>query len=165
MPLVDLGIEKISAHLFVLYLGMMSMMTPPVAIAAFAAAAIAKSDPIRTGFKAMRLGWSAYVIPFVFVLDPALILNGTPLESFLAVLRACLGIWLVTASIVGYGSAPLQGARRAGYAALGVALLVPDNVVPGGMIPALIILALGIAVVAYEFMVVRQAEFARRSQP
>ncbi|SFA61350.1 TRAP transporter, 4TM/12TM fusion protein [Paracoccus halophilus] len=161
VPLVDLGIEKISAHLFVLYLGMMSMMTPPVAIAAFAAAAIARTDPIRTGFKAMRLGWSAYVIPFVFVVEPALILNGTLLDSLEAVLRACLGIWLVTAAIVGYGSASLQGGRRAGYAVLGIALLVPGSIVPGGTVPALIILALGIAVVVYEFIIVRQAQTAR----
>ncbi|MCI5112294.1 MAG: TRAP transporter fused permease subunit [Marivita sp.] len=165
VPLVDVGIDKIAAHLFVLYLGMMSMMTPPVAIAAFAAAAIAGSGPMRTGFKAMRLGWSAYVIPFVFVLDPALIMNGTPLEILEALLRASLGIWLITAVIVGYFSARLQGARRIGYALLGMVLLVPGHYVPGGTIPALMLLALGSAVIAYEFIVVRKAETQRRIQP
>lgn len=127
VPLVDLGIDKIAAHLFVLYLGMMSMITPPVAVASFASAAIAGAGPMRTGFKAMRLGWSAYVIPFIFVLNPALILNGTPLETVEAVLRACLGIWLVTAAIVGFAAARLQGGRRAGYALLGMALMVPGH--------------------------------------
>lgn len=164
VPLVDLGIEKIAAHLFVLYLGMMSMMTPPVAIAAFAAAAIAKSEPLRTGFKAMRLGWSAYIIPFVFVLDPALILNGTPLDSIAAVLRACLGIWLVTAAIVGFSAAALHGGRRAAYAILGMALLIPGNVVPGGTALALAVLALGVAVVLYEFAFVRKAEIERKTR-
>lgn len=152
VPLVDLGINKISAHLFVLYLGMMSMITPPVAVASFAAAAISGSGAMRTGFKAMRLGWSAYVIPFIFVLDPALILEGAPLDIAEALLRACLGIWFTTAAIVGFGVGSLRGGKRAGYAAVGITLLLPGHLMPVGIGVAHAILFLGIALVIMEFL-------------
>ena len=74
--LTAVGVEPLSAHLFVLYLGMMSMITPPVAIAAFAAASLAGAPPMRTAWEAVRLGWSAYAVPFVFVASPALLLTG-----------------------------------------------------------------------------------------
>lgn len=74
--LVHLGVHPIAAHMFVLYFGLMSMITPPVALAAFAAASLAGANAMATGFTAVRLGWIAYVIPFVFVLSPALLMQG-----------------------------------------------------------------------------------------
>ena len=74
--LVEVGIEPIAAHLYVLYFGMMSMITPPIALAAFAAASIARAPAMATGWAAMRFGWSAYVIPVLFVFSPTLLLIG-----------------------------------------------------------------------------------------
>ena len=80
--LIQGGLEPMSVHLFILYWGMLSFITPPVALGAFAAASIAGSSALATGFKAMRLG-VIYFIPFFFVLEPALILSGTWWKHFL----------------------------------------------------------------------------------
>ncbi|MEM6341681.1 MAG: TRAP transporter fused permease subunit, partial [Pseudomonadota bacterium] len=78
--LVETGVEPIAAHLFIFYLGMMSMVTPPIGIGAFFAASIANASPMATAFEAMRLGWTAYIVPFLFVATPALLLIGTPID-------------------------------------------------------------------------------------
>ncbi len=68
--LSKLGILPIAAHLFIFYFGMLSMVTPPVCLASYAAASIGKTDPVRTGWEAMRLCAIAYVVPFLFVFSP-----------------------------------------------------------------------------------------------
>ena len=78
--IIELGVPDLSAHLFVMYFGMMSMITPPVAIAAFAAATLAGAPMMKTGWQAVKYGWSAYLIPFVFIMSPALIMQGGALE-------------------------------------------------------------------------------------
>ena len=87
--LIQLGIEPLAAHLFIMYFGVMSFLTPPVAIAAYVAASIAGSEPMRTGFTGIRLGIIAYVVPFVFALSPSLILLG-PIESVLITVSTAL---------------------------------------------------------------------------
>ena len=158
-PLVDLGIHVLAAHLFVLYFGMMSMITPPVAVASFAAAAISRTGAMQTGWSAVQLAWAAYIIPFVFVVNPALIMSGTVVEIVLAVARATIGVWLVSACIVGYLNHRLSVPLRAGYAVLGTALLVPGLALPGGLwAGGSLTLAAGLAVLAYEFLLVRRKE-------
>ncbi|WP_346897068.1 TRAP transporter fused permease subunit [uncultured Roseibium sp.] len=100
--LVQAGIEPIAAHMFILYFGMMSMITPPVALAAFAAATITKEGPLITGLTAMRIGWAAYIIPFVFVATPALLMNGTWGDIILATVLAGIGICAICAAMVGF---------------------------------------------------------------
>ena len=73
--LVEVGFTPLASHMFILYLGMMSMVTPPVAIAAFFAASLAGAEPMRTGFTAMRFGWTAYIVPFLFIFSPSLLLQ------------------------------------------------------------------------------------------
>ncbi|MAK55607.1 MAG: C4-dicarboxylate ABC transporter permease, partial [Pusillimonas sp.] len=131
-PLVALGIEPLAAHLFVLYFGMMSMITPPVAIASFAAAGLAGTPPMKTALEASKLAWSAYILPFIFVANPALILNGSMLDIIFAVTRATAGVWLITACVVGYLGQPLFAVRRILYFVLGAALLLPKTVYPDG---------------------------------
>lgn len=101
--LVDLGVNKLAAHLFVYYFGILAVMTPPVAPAAFVAAGIAKGDPVATGFLSFKLGIAAYIIPFIFVYRNGLIMHGSPLEivvttvlSMMAVIAAAAGLhgWL-----------------------------------------------------------------------
>jgi TRAP transporter 4TM/12TM fusion protein len=100
--LVGQGLNPMGVHLFILYWAMLSFITPPVALGAYAAASIAGSNPIRTGFAAMRLGGVIYVIPFLFVADPALLLEGTPGEIGVALLRAGVTVWLLVGALQGY---------------------------------------------------------------
>ncbi|MFV0245494.1 MAG: TRAP transporter permease [Qingshengfaniella sp.] len=130
--LVKLGIPPIAAHLYVLYFGMMSMITPPIALAAFAAAGIAKAPAMATSWAAMRFGWTAYVIPLLFVFSPTLILIGTPAAIAVAVLSAVIGVWLISAALAGYLTADLTPSKRVLFAALGLAALIPAGAVPGG---------------------------------
>ena len=86
------GLDKLAVHLFLMYWGMISFITPPVAIGAFAAATVAKAEPMRTGFEAMRLGSIIYFVPFFFVLNPALIGRGTWDEVAVVIVTTIIGI-------------------------------------------------------------------------
>ena len=94
--LVQAGIAPMQAHMFVLFNGILGMVTPPVALAAFAAATIAQSDQWQTGWTATRVGWCAYFLPFMFVYTPALIMNGSPLSIVVHLALALLGIFMGT---------------------------------------------------------------------
>ena len=74
--MVKIGLSPMASHMFVMYFGMMSMITPPVAIAAYAAASLAQTDPMKTGWTAVRFGWIAFIIPFLFIRSPSLLLEG-----------------------------------------------------------------------------------------
>jgi TRAP transporter 4TM/12TM fusion protein len=123
--LVQSGVDPIAAHLFIFYLGMMSMVTPPVGIGAFFAAAIAKAKPMQTAFVAMRYGWTAYVIPFLFVLSPTLILKGDLIAIVVDVITAAAGVYLISAAAVGWLNAHLVPLMRVIFVFAGFALLVP----------------------------------------
>ena len=122
-PLVQLGVAPLAAHMFVFFYGCLSMITPPVAMAAFAAAHIAGASPMRVALAACRLGWPAFVLPFLFAASPALLLNGAPLRVTLAVAAAIAGVWLGSAAISGYLLRDLQPAARASLGAAAGALL------------------------------------------
>ncbi|WP_288903510.1 TRAP transporter fused permease subunit [uncultured Sneathiella sp.] len=100
--LIQGGLDPMSVHLFILYWGMVSFITPPVALGAFAAASIAGANPMRTGFEAMRLGSIIYFVPFFFVLDPALIFRGELSQTALLFVSAVAGVILVASSLQGY---------------------------------------------------------------
>lgn len=100
--LIHSGLDKIAVHLFLLYWGMISFITPPVAIGAFAAATVAQSNPMKTGLEAMRLGSIIYLVPFFFVLNPALIGRGDPMEVLVTFGAAVVGVILAAASLQGY---------------------------------------------------------------
>ncbi len=132
--LIKLGIHPIAAHMFVLYFGLMSMITPPVAIAAFAAASLAGSKPMETGATAVRLGWIAYVIPFVFVLSPALIGQGTAFEIVSAAATAIIGVWIASCGLIGHMFGPLTPLARALFFVAGMLLLLPADALPNGLL-------------------------------
>ncbi len=96
------GLDKVAVHLFMLYWGMISFITPPVAIGAFAAASVAGANGIRTGVEAMKLGSVIYFIPFFFVLNPALIGRGSIYDILIVFFSAVIGIILISSSIQGY---------------------------------------------------------------
>jgi TRAP-type uncharacterized transport system fused permease subunit len=101
-PLVKAGLDPLAVHMFVLYWGMVSFITPPVALAAFAAAPIAKTSQMRIGIQAMRLGTAIYVVPFCFALNPALLLRGDPVTVVASIFFAFLGIGVAAGGLQGY---------------------------------------------------------------
>ena len=119
----ELGVTPLAAHMFIFYFGMMSMVTPPVALAAYTAAAIAKADIMRTGVAAFRFALVGFALPYAFVLHPELLLVSPDLSSTLInVLVVFLGIFPLAASIAGHGFAPLNAWQR--VALLGAALVL-----------------------------------------
>jgi len=100
--LVKLGVSLMAAHLFILYFGILSMITPPVALAAYAAGAIGGANLMKTGFAAWKLALSGFIIPFMFVYGPPLLFNGTPLEVATAFGSASLGVIVLGAALMGY---------------------------------------------------------------
>jgi TRAP transporter 4TM/12TM fusion protein len=123
--LAKLGIMPIAAHLFIFYFGMLSMVTPPVCIASYAAATIGKTDPIRTGWEAMRLCAIAYVIPFLFVFSPSLLLYGHWYVVALSVATALVGSMLLGVGLVGYLFRKIGPIKRGLFIAAAIALLIP----------------------------------------
>ena len=101
--LVGFGLNVLAVHLFMLYYGMLSYITPPVAIGAFAAGTIAGAPPMRTGFTAMRLGLVTYFLPFFFVLNPAMVLQESSILDILAVMITGIGgVTLMSGALEGY---------------------------------------------------------------
>lgn len=100
--LTDSGLSPMGVHLFMLYWGMLSYITPPVALGAFAASSLAKATPMRTGFEAMKLGTIIYFVPFFFVLDPGLIMQGEPLHILYVFGCAMLGVVVLSQGLQGF---------------------------------------------------------------
>lgn len=113
--LEQVGLNKMAVHMFVFYWGMLSAITPPVAIASFAAAGIANSPPMQTGWESMRIGSIIYFIPFFFVLNPAFVLQGPWWESLLVTLTAGIGVIFICGGLQGYqlGIGDLRATGRA----------------------------------------------------
>ena len=100
--LMELGLSQIQAHMFVFYFACMSMLTPPVAIAAYAAAGIAKANPSKVGFAAWRLALAAFVVPYMFAYGPELLMCGTVAESIIPFITAMLGCLCLASALEGY---------------------------------------------------------------
>jgi TRAP transporter 4TM/12TM fusion protein len=150
--LVQAGVSPMQAHLFVLFQGILGMVTPPVALAAFAAATIAKADQWKSGWSATRMSWCAYLIPFMFAYSPALIMRGGVDSVVLALGDALLGIFLGTMAVVGYFTAPIPAAYRVAYMLIAVMVLVPSNAFAGGGYVAIAGVVLALAAIAREVM-------------
>jgi TRAP transporter 4TM/12TM fusion protein len=148
--MVAVGIEPIAAHLFVLYFGMMSMITPPIAIVAFAAASIAQAPAMQTGWAAVKFGWAAFIVPFLFVFSPALLLIGEPTEIALAVVTAGIGVWLVSAALAGYAMSRLSMPIRLLFGFFGLMALIPAGAFPGAIYTDIIGVCGGVALLAVE---------------
>jgi TRAP transporter 4TM/12TM fusion protein len=101
--LANLGIEPVSAHMFAFYFAMFANLTPPVALAAFAAAGISGGDPVKTGFVSVKLAIAGFIIPFMFIYSPQLLLiNTTFLDGVRVVIGACFGVFMIAAAVEGY---------------------------------------------------------------
>ncbi len=153
--LVKVGVTPIAAHLYVMYFGMMSMITPPVAIAAFAAAGIAEADPMKSGWSAVRFGWMAYVVPLLFVMSPSLLLMGDGGAIVIAVVTAMAGVWLVSIAMAGYFLRALGPLRRVAFGIAGLSALMPAGAFEGADLTDLVGTAAGLALLGYEIWVTR----------
>jgi len=154
--MVKVGVSPMAAHMFVMYFGMMSMITPPVALAAFAAASLAQTDPMKTGWAAVRFGWIAYIIPFLFVRAPSLLFEGTTTDVAIAIATAFMGVWLICAAFAGYCTRPLDVLTRIGFGIAGLLLFIPAGAMPEGHLTDIAGFGLGIILLARELMAARK---------
>ena len=149
--LVQAGLTPMQAHMFVLFNGILGMVTPPVALAAFAAATIARSDQWRTGWTAMRLSWTAYFIPFMFAYSTPLLMDGSWAAIIVALANSLLGIFLGTLAVVGFFTVPISPLFRIFYAVLAALVLLPPAAFGGSHTVGIIAVVLGLSAIAYEY--------------
>jgi TRAP transporter 4TM/12TM fusion protein len=123
--LIQLGVGVLAAHLFILYYGILSMITPPVCFAAYAGAALAGADSMRTGYTAMRFGILAYIVPFLFLFSPALLLMGSFVNIVVSVVTAVAGCSLLGVALAGYLFRKLSIPMRLLTGLAGIGLLIP----------------------------------------
>ena len=124
--LIQLGIDKIAAHFFVFYFGIVADITPPVALAAYAGSAIAKSDPMKTGINATRLAIAAFLVPYIFALEPSLLLMNEGIgAAVLGIVTAGIGMFGIAAALEGFVKAPMQVWQRILCIAGGLLLIYP----------------------------------------
>lgn len=100
--LINLGVEPLTAHFFIFYFAVMSAITPPVALAAYAGAALAQSDPMKTSVESFRIGLAAFVVPYMFFFSDALLMQGGWLDTNHVTISALFGIYLLSSGIIGW---------------------------------------------------------------
>jgi len=146
--LVQLGVPPLAAHMFVFFFGCLSMITPPVAMAAFAAAHIAQTSPVKVAMTACRLGWPAFAVPFVFVFSPGLLMGGGPLVVAVSLVAACAGVWMGSAAFAGQLAQPLSVMSRIAAVLSAALLLYPFEPTLAGTVLKIAgaVLCLGLAV-------------------
>ena len=150
--LIKLGVTPMAAHMFVMYNGILSMITPPVAFAAYAAANIARTDGWTTGWMACLVGWSTFVLPFLFVLTPSLLMDASATAILLNLARVLFGIFLGTTAVVGFALAPLDRLGRAIYASLALAVVLPPEAFGAAIWVNAIGIALSIGMLAFDYV-------------
>jgi TRAP transporter 4TM/12TM fusion protein len=123
--LIKLGAVVPAAHMFALYFAILSAITPPVALAVFAAAGLAKANMWRAGFAAMRAAAPAYIVPFMFVYEPALLMIGDPVVILGAVISATVGVILLAGSLFGYLIGPCARWQQAVLFVAALCLIKP----------------------------------------
>ncbi len=123
--LVQLGVNPMAAHMFIMYYGCVSLITPPICVAAFAAAAIAGANPMRTGVTASRLGIIAYIVPFLFIYFPELLFQGPLGWVLIATITAIFGCFILAAALTGYLFQELSSVKRILFALAGIGLMIP----------------------------------------
>jgi len=126
--LVKLGVDIVGAHFFFFYFGVLAAITPPVALASYAAASIAKSDFDKTGWTAFKMAVPAFIVPFFFVMNPALLMNGTLFQIIYGVITSVIGVWMISVATMNYlaGRLPLWGR---GLIIIGAVLLIGHSLV------------------------------------
>ena len=126
--LITIGVPQVAAHFFVFYFGIVADITPPVALAAYAGSAIAKAPPMKTAVNATKLAIAAFVVPYVFAMNPAMLfINTTAVQVVSVVLTSLVGIFGVAAALTGYLLRPMNPLVRILFAAGGLLMLDPST--------------------------------------
>lgn len=148
----QLGVSMLTAHMFVFYYGVASSLTPPVAIAAYAAAPIAKANPLMTAFMSFRLGMSKFIIPFVFAFYPTiLIIEEFSLIPFLwIVVRTCFCIWLFSSALSGYDQRKLSIPEIVLRFLIAFTMLAPEGAIH---MPAI---AIGVGLISWDIIAAKR---------
>ena len=150
--LLLLGVNPLAAHMFVFYFGIVADITPPVALAAYAGAGIAKADPFKTGVTATKLAIGAFIVPYIFVLNPQMLLIGyTPVGLTINIITAVLGMFGIGAAMIGYMMGNLSWGMRLLFFIGGLGLVDPGYFTD--IIGAAILLALSV----YQFLKSRKS--------
>ncbi len=128
--LTSMGIAPIAAHFFVFYFGIVADLTPPVALAAYAGAAIAQSNPMKTAITATKLAIAAFIVPYAFALNPVMLFEGAngPFQVILIIITSLLGIFGVSSALEGYIFKRMNPIQRILSAAGGLLLIDPDPI-------------------------------------
>jgi TRAP transporter 4TM/12TM fusion protein len=127
--LILLKVAPLAAHMFVFYFGIIADLTPPVALAAYAGAGIAKADPMKTGFIATKLAIGAFIVPYIFVFNPAMLLIGTtPFTLIQNLITASSGMFGIGVAMIGYCLAPMKWWERIWFSIGGLMLIDPRTV-------------------------------------
>ncbi len=153
--LVRMGIEPLVAHFFIFYFAVMSAITPPVALAAYAGSAIAGSDPMRTSVESFKIGLAAFIVPFMFFASPALIMQGEWYEILHSTATALGGVFLLACAIVGWFQGPLNIVFRLVMALAAMAMI------KSGLLTDAIGLAVAVGVWLFQKRVVTARDLAR----
>ncbi|MCX7857496.1 MAG: TRAP transporter fused permease subunit [Deltaproteobacteria bacterium] len=144
--LIQLGIEPILAHFFVFYYAVLSFLTPPVCLAVYAAAAIAEDNMLKTAYQAMKLGIVAYIVPFIFIFKPSLLLVGSFLEILESILFGIIGVTILAIAVEGYLFRELKIWVRTLLFFSGLTVMIP------GIIYDILGLSISVPVIVYEFL-------------
>jgi TRAP transporter 4TM/12TM fusion protein len=144
--LLEFGAPVIAAHMFVFYFGIVADITPPVCLAAFAGAGLARANPMRTGGNAVLLAIAAFIIPYIFITNPVLLLQDATVGTLVpALATALLGMAAVSAGVMGYFMASAYAVERVLLVAAGIMLVYPSLLVS---VPGLLLL---VAVGAFQW--------------
>ena len=141
--LISLGVDKIPAHFFVFYFGIVADITPPVALAAYAGAAIAKANPMKTGITATKLAIAAFIVPYIFAMNPAMLfIDATVLDVIQITLSSCMGMLGVCMGLMGYFASNLNLPLRLLSIFGGLLMIIPGTMtdVVGLVIVAVVII-------------------------
>ncbi len=145
--LIRMGVPQIAAHFFVFYFGIVADLTPPVALAAYAGAAIAQANPMKTAVTATKLAIGAFIVPYVFALNPAMLLiDTTAIDVVLICITSLIGMFAVSSALEGYLLHKMSWYERIVNVVGGLLLIYP------GLTTDLIGLALVVAVIAIQFL-------------
>jgi TRAP transporter 4TM/12TM fusion protein len=153
--LIQLGIQPLVAHFFIFYYAVMSAITPPVALAAYAGAALARSDPMKTSVESFKIGLAAFVVPFMFFYSAEMLMQGEWLDIIHVFVTATIGIYLLSSSVIGWFFGPLNAVLRI------LLLFAALAMIKGGWTSDLIGLAVGGALFSYQKRVVEPRTLAR----
>jgi len=155
--LIQMGIAPLTAHFFIFYFAVMSAITPPVALAAYAGAAIAQSDPMKTSMESFKIGLAAFVVPFMFFSSPALLMQGEWLDIIHVFISASFGIFLLSSAVQGW----FFGRLNIGFRALLVAAAL--SMIASGWITDAIGLGTAVLIWALQRKLVTPKTLARGS--